>query len=607
MYVKKIAAFLFLSFVLLGARAAVEAAVTSLTVTVNRTGDGGDLNPGDGLCDASVNVGEQCSLRAAIEELNAQGPDATPHRIEFDIPGSGPFTITPGSALPAITVPVEIDGVTQPGASCPTSSTPANLMIVLDGINAGVDADGLVLSSGSSGSTVRGLVIGNFDEHGIVINSADNRVRCNHVGLNADGISPMGNNGEGILITGAGNIIGETGTAAFRNVVSANGNAGVYLGGADDTLVINNFVGTTADGLSSLGNEFGGVYVGGDNNEIRRVVIGGKGFPYGPDFGIRINSRENNLILDNDIGVARDGTTPLLDLGIGIEIIGDAFDNIIGGTGAGEANRIANVDGEGVRIATSIAGTPVQNQIRGNAIYASGGLGIDLGGDGVDVNDPGDGDTGENERQNYPVLTSTPGSFIVQGAIDGHPFTSYDVDVYRSESCDPSGYGEGQQYLVTVGVATGGSGEEAFLVDLTGLVSNGNVVTATATDPLGNTSEFSACVTVSAIATATPTATQTNLPPTVTPTTTWTQTPGPSPTWTYTPTSGPSPTLTASSTPGPSPTATWTGTPGPSPTPTLTFTPGSSPTPTVTGSLEPSPTATSPPGAHRVYLPIILK
>ncbi len=116
---KKYSAFLVLIFLFVVGRAAVQAAVTSLTVTVNRTGDGSDLNPGDGLCDASVNVGEQCSLRAAIEELNAQGPDATPHRIEFGISGSGPFTIAPGSALPVITVPVEIDGVTQPGDNLP--------------------------------------------------------------------------------------------------------------------------------------------------------------------------------------------------------------------------------------------------------------------------------------------------------------------------------------------------------------------------------------------------------------------------------------------------------------------------------------------------------
>ena len=106
----------------------VYAAGTTLTVNWI-SGDGSDQNPGDGICDVSVNVGEQCTLRAAIEELNALGADTTPHRIEFNISGTGPFTIAPNSELPAITVPVVVDGETQPGASCPTSSDPANLLV----------------------------------------------------------------------------------------------------------------------------------------------------------------------------------------------------------------------------------------------------------------------------------------------------------------------------------------------------------------------------------------------------------------------------------------------------------------------------------------------
>ena len=51
---------------------------TGITVTVDRTTDVSDLNPGDGVCDVSVNAGDQCNLRGAIEELNAagQGPDS---------------------------------------------------------------------------------------------------------------------------------------------------------------------------------------------------------------------------------------------------------------------------------------------------------------------------------------------------------------------------------------------------------------------------------------------------------------------------------------------------------------------------------------------------
>ena len=63
----------------------------------------------DGICD-----GTHCSLREAILAANASvGLDT----ISFDIPGIGPHTIQPGSALPTITDPLVIDGYSQPGSA----------------------------------------------------------------------------------------------------------------------------------------------------------------------------------------------------------------------------------------------------------------------------------------------------------------------------------------------------------------------------------------------------------------------------------------------------------------------------------------------------------
>ncbi len=93
---------------------------TTSVLTVNSHLDTSDLSPGDGSCDTTtILVGDQCTLRAAIEELNAQGPDVSPHEINFNIPGSGPFTILPASPLPAIEVPVEILGINSAGRRLP--------------------------------------------------------------------------------------------------------------------------------------------------------------------------------------------------------------------------------------------------------------------------------------------------------------------------------------------------------------------------------------------------------------------------------------------------------------------------------------------------------
>jgi hypothetical protein len=460
-------------------------AAVSLILTVNRTGDGSDLIPGDGLCDTSVNVGEQCSLRAAIEELNQQGIASSPHRIEFAIPGTGPFTISPASRLPFIEVPVQIDGTTQPGASCPTSDAPANLMIVLDGSNAGSGADGLYLQFGSDGSLIQGLVVENFSAAGIWITSPNNTVTCNQLVNNTYGIQAFGEN----------NTIGGQLSPSQRNVISSNLYYGIVLEGSGQS-ILNNLIGTTADGIGAAGNNIAGIYVSGSNNVIGGPVLAARNLISGNGIGIWISSGDNNTILGNYIGVTIDGTDPLPNDYDGVRLSGYATTNQIGGTASGEENTIAYNRRNGVRLTEELGNFPVLNEVRGNSIHHNGELGIDLGGDGVTGNDPDDSDTGENELQNNPLLGSTQGSLVVTVHLDSQPNTTYMVDVYRSNRCDPSGYGEGQEYLESVQMNTDSSGQSSISLDLAGFLDPGDGVTATASDPDGNTSEFSNCVTV---------------------------------------------------------------------------------------------------------------
>ena len=481
------------------------------TVTVTDTLDLSDAVPGDGACDTTPGTaGDQCSLRAAIEELNARGPNVPAYRIEFNLAGSGPFTITPATALPNITVAVVIDGVTQPGATCPSGSAPANLQIVLDGSSAGAGSDGLVMYFGSDGSTVRGLVIGNFSGSAIKLSSDNNIVRCTHLGLGADGITDMGNGSNGVQVNGDNNNIGGQNAYVQRNVI-ANNYVGVRVEGSSSNNIRGNFIGTTADGMSAAGNSYG-IYVSGDSNQIgsaaalgRNVVSGNIGL------GLRLNSATSNTVLGNYFGLARDGSSPLPNAANGVELLGAAISNTIGGPGPGELNLIAYNGNNGVAVVTNIVGVPVQNAIRGNSIHDNGALGIELGANGVDVNDAGDVDTGENEHQNYPVLAAG-GTPLVTASLASQANTDYNLDIYRNDACDASGNGEGQAHVFSMLVTTDGSGHASQLIDLTGLVSSGDGLTATATDPDGNTSEFSACVVLTLPATATPTPTRTRTP-----------------------------------------------------------------------------------------------
>ena len=166
----------------LGAIAVPLPARGATTFTVNRIGDQSDRNLANAACDVSTNAGNQCTLRAAIQEANdTPGADM----INFNITSTSK-TITPATPLPPIIGSVD-DQRLQPGErdgqhAMPTGNN-AVLKIVLDGINAGVDADGLVIEADNS--TVRGLVIQRFDGSGMEITGNGNVVAGNLIGTNA--------------------------------------------------------------------------------------------------------------------------------------------------------------------------------------------------------------------------------------------------------------------------------------------------------------------------------------------------------------------------------------------------------------------------------------
>ena len=110
------------------------------------------------------------SLREAILAANATANGSGgPDRIYFNIPGSGVQTIASTSTLPNITDAVIIDGYTQTGSSANRLAigNDAVLTIELNGSQAGSGKSGLTLASGSSGSTIRGLIINRFSNTGI--------------------------------------------------------------------------------------------------------------------------------------------------------------------------------------------------------------------------------------------------------------------------------------------------------------------------------------------------------------------------------------------------------------------------------------------------------
>ncbi len=354
----------------------------------------------------------------------------------------------------------------------------------------------VVGANNAIGGTVAGarnVISGNFD--GLQIDgggSIKNLVQGNFIGTDVNGIADLGNSNIGVLINAAAtnNTIGGT-TAAARNVISGNVfGLQIAEAGTSNNIVQGNFIGTNASGTGGLGNSFQGVLIllGASNNVIGGTAAGALNViaANGND-GVRINDAgsSNNVVQGNFIGTDVNGAA--LGNNRGVSIVG-ASNNTIGGLSSNAGNVIAFNKQNGVRV---VGGTG--NAILSNSIFSNSLLGIDLNDDGVTPNDPGDGDSGANNLQNFPVLTSVNNSLggtVIQGSLNSTPNTTFTVQFFSNSSCNASGFGEGQQLIGTRTVTTDSNGDAGISFNFAGTFTP---VTATATDPSGNTSEFSAC------------------------------------------------------------------------------------------------------------------
>ena len=269
-----------------------------------------------------------------------------------------------------------------------------------------------------------------------VLGSGNELIEGNLVGVDVTGKVALGNGNQGIRIAGPIDCtIGGT-TAATANVIGANANDGINLnvGSSNGLIIEGNFIGTDASGTLNLGNKGNGIDIGSD-----QITIGGT--------------------------VKKDGNVIAYNLKDGI----------------------------------AFSGGLDQDSILTNSIHDNGGLGIDFGNGPTPNHLDEQGFTlpQPNDYQNYPVLTSAVSqgtSSEIVGSLNAGADTSYLIQFFASPAADASGYGQGQVYLGSTTVTTGSNSDANdvnFDVTLTNGFSAGWVVSATATDPNGNTSEFS--------------------------------------------------------------------------------------------------------------------
>ncbi|MFL6036908.1 MAG: NosD domain-containing protein [Gaiellaceae bacterium] len=371
-----------------------------------------------------------------------------------------------------------------------TSSTLTGNSIGTNAVGSQEVANGSgVVVDGSVNDTIGGVapgdgnvISGNHGE-GVLIDGANfTSVEGNTIGLNAAGTAALPNSsGVSIMNNADTTTIGGS-IAGARNVISGNTGDGVLInsaGGDGGILVVGNLIGTNAAGTQKIANAMGvhvnnsfEVTIGLNSPNAGNVIAGSTGA------GVELSSDNANILVEgNSIGTDSAGT---LDLG-------NAEEGVLAAGLAGGAtirnNTIKHNGGAGVASPNASG----HNTITANSIDLNGGLGIDVGGGGVTPNDSPDGDG----YQNFPTVTGVS-TTIVNGSLSSTGSQTFNIDLYVTPACDGSGSGEGATLLGTTTVTTNGTGTGTFTANVAALPA-GQFVTATATSPAGDTSEFSAC------------------------------------------------------------------------------------------------------------------
>ncbi|MGI9605699.1 MAG: SBBP repeat-containing protein, partial [Acidimicrobiales bacterium] len=402
-------------------------AVAPSGLVVNSTGDASDAIAGDGVCDTGGTNSQgaaECTLRAAIEEANAAG---NADDIVFAIPQTeSGYSASPEAFTiqPGSGYDDIVNPVTIDGATQAEYTT--DPVIQLDGSSAAGATAGLVLETDDS--LINALIVHSFADEGLEVDAStggghNNTVSNNWVGLDA-ALAPQGNVDVGILLT-----VGAYGNLVDSNVVGDSGNSGIVL---------------------------------------------------------RNNGTDANIVSNNLVGVAPNGTTPMPNGLHGIELYDQVANNRI------EDNVVANHPGDGISV-NATSGT--NNAFLRNSIHTNTGLGIDLSNDGVTAN------SNVDAWVNFPVITSateSAGTITVDFDID-LPAGDYRIEFFTNPTgADASGFGEGESYIDFYDVIAHPGGVASYSTTIAGFA--GDVLTATSTEDLGaaygSTSEFAANFTV---------------------------------------------------------------------------------------------------------------
>ena len=432
------------------------------------------------------------SLRQAILDANASGTAST---IVFNVHGGGPMSITLTSDLPTVTVPIAIDGTTQPGyAGTPLIrfgwATLSNLQLnepstvralampntklTLDSADGSVIEESAIESSSLISLVASSNVAIRNNTFFQALYFVESDPSSHDTIFEGNVVTETGNGHIGLSLNGNGNTIRNNELRVFNfsdsivmnllgdgNVIDGNDVSGGFRGiaireGSDSNTITGNRIHDNVLGITLDGN---GSTVGGTTAAARNYFYDNQSGHTSMGAGIDLRGL-NHHVEGNWFGIDPDGNPAPNHFGIRV---------LFGPGHVIEHNVFANNVGYGVYFDSASA------RVSENSIYNNGAEGLLSGGE-------------------PPHLTTAVFNGVttqVRGTL-GAANRTYTVELFANAACDSSGRGEGQDYIGTVVVTT--TADTSFTANVS--APPGTVITATATRV--TTSGFSNCVTVTA-------------------------------------------------------------------------------------------------------------
>ncbi len=299
------------------------------------------------------------------------GTLATNNTVGGTVAGAG--NVISGNAQSGINVEDALGGQTIAGNYIGTNA--AGDAAIPNG-NMGIRMDSDNNMVGGTTAASRNVISGNSESGIFLFGtSTGNTFQNNYIGTNAAGSAAVGNVGVGFYVVGV-STDNQIGVAGFGNVISGNGGRGLFIDGddADGNSIQGNRIGLGADGSTIVGNTGAGLVivhaddtlVGTANASTAKNIVSGNG-----DHGIWLwGTVTGTVVVDNYAGVASDGTTLAVNTGDAVRVENTASSNTIGGTATGAGNTAAAADNMDCYTVAVDGGD--FNAIRGNSCLDEG-------------------------------------------------------------------------------------------------------------------------------------------------------------------------------------------------------------------------------------------